>query len=124
MAVNGWFPKLNRNGEVASGAGEIFVNGSALDVRSVPYGFGSKPQWIDDDTIVFNADFAGSPIINVRTGLRTAYHVSFNEMAAGGGLWMGQIQSTAPARRLSQGMGDGATWLHIRHNSATSSLTV
>lgn len=55
--VNGWFPSLNRRGEVCSGAGEVCVLG-------VSFGTGTKPKWIDDDLVVYNG--YGSEIISAR----------------------------------------------------------
>lgn len=52
---------MNRRGEIASGAGEIFVGEQSL-------GVGTMVRWIDEDRIIFNAYAdGGTRLVNVRT---------------------------------------------------------
>jgi hypothetical protein len=83
-AENGWFPRLNSRGEVASGSGEVWIKG-------VSYGMGWGPKWIDDDTVVFSSKDGESEttILHVPTGLREVLQPGYNEYAAGHGEWMG-----------------------------------
>jgi hypothetical protein len=84
MAINGWFPAINSRGDVASGAGEIFVNDSS-------FGQGWRPRWIDDDTIVYDQGLQ-SRVVDVRTRALLGTTISYNEFSAGGGKWAGHYQ--------------------------------
>lgn len=94
MAINGWFPALNRKGEVASGAGEIFVEGNS-------FGPGYAPKWVDDDTIVYNEGI-DTRVVNVRTRaeLGRVVNPSFSRFSGGGGRWSGNL--LAPASSLQE----------------------
>lgn len=97
--ADGWFPRMNERGEVASGAGIITVLG-----RDVGVGWG--PEWIDNDHIVYNGadNNSLSVIFNVRTFQREAtVPQSYNVYAAGGGRWMGLFQGNPIVIRRYQG---------------------
>jgi hypothetical protein len=82
--VNGWFSRINaQTGQVASGAGEVFVDGRSL-------GFGHLSDWFDGQTLLVKGHGDRPTLINVHTGERqelTDYAV--NQAAGGGGSWMG-----------------------------------
>ena len=78
--ADGWFPRVNGRGEIASGAGTLTVKGQDR-------GTGWSPRWIDDDTVVYNGG-TSSVILNVTTGARTEVQPAYNNYAAGGGSWM------------------------------------
>ena len=61
--MNGWFPRLNLQGEVASGYGQVYVGDRLL----LDPGF--KPQWFDKDRIVALGANDWLYKVNVRTGV-------------------------------------------------------
>jgi hypothetical protein len=82
--MNGWFSRINaQTGQVASGAGEVFVDGRSL-------GFGHLFDWFDAQTLLVKGHGDRPTLINIHTGERqelTDYAV--NQAAGGGGSWMG-----------------------------------
>jgi hypothetical protein len=97
--ANGWFPSLNSKGDVVSGAGVIVLNGRQV---AAP---GWGPKWLDDDRIVFSGgpNEEKSVILNVRTGVREELIPGYNQIAAGGGMWLGLWQGNPLALRRYEG---------------------
>jgi hypothetical protein len=85
--VNGWFPHISTTGRIASGAGEIHLDGvdPAIDV-------GWNPRWIDANTIVYSTGSV-TRIRNVTTGATTDVPVNYNQYQADAGYWIGLVQS-------------------------------
>lgn len=86
---NGWFPRLNRHGDVASGSGEIFVNGNLVTP-------GWAPTWYLPNVLMFKG--AGDcPYVCDLSNNNELQQVSSTPcvaVAAGGGAWM----MTGPGR--------------------------
>lgn len=97
--ANGWFPSLNSKGDVVSGAGVIVLNGRQV---AAP---GWGPKWLDDDRIVFSGgpNEEKSVILNVRTGVREEFIPGYNQIAAGGGAWLGLWQGNPITLRRYEG---------------------
>jgi hypothetical protein len=76
--MNGWFPKINSLGEIVSGAGSIWFNGSQI---ASP---GTYPGWYDDNTIIFigQNDYLWM-IDKDGTGLVKVSSVKYNLLCAG-----------------------------------------
>ena len=86
--INGWMPDINANGEIVSGAGEIFFGAQSL-------GIGTTPRWIDNDRFVYNSAVAPEKtgIRNARNGkLEAAIDPAYNQYSSGGGKWSGLWQ--------------------------------
>jgi hypothetical protein len=83
MAVNGWYPRLNKNGDVCSGSGEIYVNGTHL-------ANGWMPHWYATDVVLFKGaddtpyllDLTVQPPVPQQLSTVPCVYV-----AAGGGVW-------------------------------------
>lgn len=71
--MSGWFPKLNRNGDVVSGDGVVFVNGETR-------GPGNKPVWNGPGRVVASG-LPGSVLIDTATGARVDVALGFNELS-------------------------------------------
>lgn len=100
--ANGWFPKLNERGEVASGAGEISLK---LVTGDRQLGIGWIGGWINNDWIVYNGadNNTLTVLFNVRDNRRIEVPQSYNFYAAGGGQWMGTLANSAPFTRRYSG---------------------
>lgn len=83
LHADGWFPKINSRGEIASGFGTIEVAGRVI-------GAGWGAHWLDDDTVVYGG-MLQTVMLNVRSGATQAIGEGYNFMAAGGGTWVGTI---------------------------------
>jgi hypothetical protein len=81
--VNGWFSRINaQTGQVASGAGEIFVDGRSL-------GFGHLFDWFDAQTLLVKGAGDFPTLINIHTGERDILSDrTADQAAAGGGVWL------------------------------------
>ena len=109
-AGDGWFPKINGRGEIASGFGTVEFQGRAIEP-------GVLPQFIDDDTLVYNGNDR-TVIYNVRTGARTTVARPYNFYAAGGGMWLGMYAGEDyPTQRFV-----GATMLSSHPNAGTPTV--
>lgn len=72
--MSGWFPRLNRNGDVVSGDGVVFANG-------VNRGPGNRPVWNGPSSVVASG-LPGSVLIDTATGARVDVAEGFNELSA------------------------------------------
>src|SRR5688500_10499031 len=108
--VNGWWPKINSQGDVVSGAGDIWVRFKNGDTRRIDRG--TLPQWIDNHRIVYNGlDF--TRIRNVVTNqVEHDLASPYSWYAAGGGRWFGLFQAGDIPLRLFEGSNQIREWLN------------
>ena len=88
LLVNGWFPHVSTTGRIASGAGDIYVEGVWVDS-------GFYPRWVDDTHIVYNAGVGGvvTRLRDVDAGTYVDLMGPCNIYAADAGVWLGLVQA-------------------------------
>ena len=102
MPVNGWFPHISVDGRIASGSGEIYVDGVLVDT-------GYNPKWMDAETLVY--DHGGvTRIRNVITSAVTDIAFACNKYAADAGKWQGLQQAAGTTLRLYTGSTMNQEW--------------
>jgi hypothetical protein len=83
--VSGWFPRVNAQGRVVSGAGVLFLDGQPLGE------IGWNPVWFNDGSFIYNAARDGLRIYDLAS--RKSFQLDARELielAAGGGMWAGR----------------------------------
>ena len=80
--MDGWFPRLNSRGQVASGSGSLWVD----DIEVFKPGW--QPQWLNDDTLVFKGAADKPYSLHLPTGKVTLLaNKAVTYVVGGGNVW-------------------------------------
>lgn len=83
--MSGWFPRVNAQGRIVSGAGALFLDGQPLGE------VGWNPVWFTKDTFIYNAAERGLRLYDVQAHKSVQLDPrELIELAAGGGVWAGR----------------------------------
>lgn len=97
--MDGWNPRFNAQGEIASGSREVWFAGRSL-------GPGRSPQWLTDDLLLIGtAEGDETILLNVRTGEESSVKAGYNVTCAGGGVWLGWTPATITSYQGLQRLG-------------------